>query len=112
MAAYGVVAKRPPCRTLAPTAVEPVHEFSLATGVCRIVERAVGAGRLDTVTEVGLEIGDAFCVELASLEFCLETLLASPPFQCARPAIRRIPGDDLRVAYVEVIDDDPADRDP
>jgi Zn finger protein HypA/HybF involved in hydrogenase expression len=89
-----------------------MHEFSLASGVCRIVEQTVGPGRLDSVVEVGLEVGDRFGIDIANLEFCLEALLSSPPFGRARPAIERIPGDDMRVTYLEVVDDDPPDRDP
>jgi Zn finger protein HypA/HybF involved in hydrogenase expression len=83
-----------------------MHEMSIALEVCRIAEReaqAAGPGPGRVVT-VGLEVGDDAGVELSSLTFCLESLLAEPPFGTAKPAIQRLPGDVLRVSYLEVDD--------
>lgn len=81
-----------------------MHEMSVALDVCRIAEEQVGAALLASVTEVGLEVGDRSGLEVANLEFCLEALLGAPPFGRARPAITRLPGDELRVTYLEVDD--------
>lgn len=56
------------------------------------------------VTAVGIEVGDRTGVELGSLEFCLETLLASPPFGAARPVIERTAGEAFRLAWLEIDD--------
>lgn len=81
-----------------------MHELSLALDVCRIAEEAVGRDRLPLVTEVGVEVGERAGIELANFEFCLEALLSSPPFGRARPSIEHLPGNDLRITYVEVDD--------
>lgn len=86
-----------------------MHELSLAMDVCRITEENVGRSALPRVREVGLEVGDRSGVELGSFEFCLESLLAQPPFSGAVPRIERTPGDELRVTYVEIEDGDPTD---
>jgi len=51
-------------------------------------------------------------VEPDSLEFCLETLLADAPFRAARAAIRVVQGDDLRVIYLEVEEEEGAEEGP
>jgi Zn finger protein HypA/HybF involved in hydrogenase expression len=86
-----------------------MHELSLAMDVCRITEENVGRSALGRVREVGLEVGDRSGVEIGTFEFCLESLLAAPPFREARARIERTPGDELRVTYVEVDDGDPSD---
>jgi Zn finger protein HypA/HybF involved in hydrogenase expression len=86
-----------------------MHEMSIAMEVCRIAESQVGREALPTVVAVGLEVGDDAGVEISSLHFCLETLLAQPPFAGAKPAIARSPGDGLRVSYLEVDDGRPDD---
>ena len=80
--------------------------MSIALDVCRIAEQQADASRLVTV---GLDVGDDAGVELSSLEFCLESLLAGPPFTGAKPVITRVPGDVLRVSYLEVDDGRPND---
>ena len=84
-----------------------MHEMSLALEVCRITENQVGREALPRVREVGLRVGDDSGVEPDSLEFCLETLFASPPFTAARAVLELCPGDELRVTYLEIDDDDP-----
>ncbi len=56
-----------------------MHEMSLALEVARLVERELAAhpGRL---LRVGVEVGDGAGVEPANLAFCLEAVLAPPPF--------------------------------
>lgn len=86
-----------------------MHELSIALEVCRIAEAQVGRAALARVTEVAVEVGDHAGVELGSLVFCLEALLVSPPFHDARPVIVRAGGDELRVSYLELDDEGPAE---
>jgi len=86
-----------------------MHEMSIALEVCRIAEEQAGPAGPASVTTVALEVGDDAGVELSSLTFCLESLLAAPPFTGARPLINRLPGDTLRVSYLEVDDGRPND---
>jgi Zn finger protein HypA/HybF involved in hydrogenase expression len=76
--------------------------LSIALDVCRITEEHIGRHRLPTVREVGLDVGDRSGIEIDNLQFCLEALLASPPFGNGVPVIRRLDGDELSVTYVEV----------
>jgi Zn finger protein HypA/HybF involved in hydrogenase expression len=85
-----------------------MHEMSVALEVCRIAEDQVGLAALPNVREVGVVVGRDSGVEPESLRFCLETLLNSAPFRGARAALDLTPGDDLRVSYLEIDDDDPA----
>ncbi len=77
--------------------------------VCGIAERHVGRDKLATVLAVGLEVGDKAGVEIDNLEFCLEVLLSEAPFGKAKPAVRRVEGNVLRVSHLEVADEDPDD---
>jgi Zn finger protein HypA/HybF involved in hydrogenase expression len=86
-----------------------MHEMSIALEVCSIAEAHVPREQLASVVEVGLEVGDDAGVEVDSLEFCLEALLTSPPFGEAKPVIKRVRGDVLRVSYLEVEDGRPDD---
>jgi len=84
-----------------------MHEMSIALEVCRIAEEQVGSDALPAVRAVGLEVGEQAGIEIGNLVFCLETLLAAPPFTGAAPVIERRPGDVLRVSYLEVEDGRP-----
>jgi Zn finger protein HypA/HybF involved in hydrogenase expression len=86
-----------------------VHEMSLAMSICRIAQERAGPDASAQLVTVAIEVGDRAGVEAGSLEFCLEVLLAAPPFGRARPAITRVPGHDLRVTYLEVDDGRPPD---
>jgi len=86
-----------------------MHEMSIALEVCSIAEDHVGLEHLPHVVEVGLEVGDDAGVAFDSLEFCLEVVLTSPPFNQAKAVIHRVPGDVLRVSYLEVDDGRPND---
>jgi Zn finger protein HypA/HybF involved in hydrogenase expression len=86
-----------------------VHELSLAVEICRIAERAAGAGRARRVRAVAVEVGDEAGVEPANLAFCLEVLLRQPPFGGADARIARAPGTGLLVRHLEMDDDDPDD---
>lgn len=86
-----------------------MHELGVALEVCRMTEERLGAGGLAAVRAVGLEVGDEAGVEIGNLQFCLEALLAEPPFAGAHPVILRRSGDVLRLAFLEVDDDRPDD---
>jgi hydrogenase nickel incorporation protein HypA/HybF len=83
-----------------------MHEMSVALEVCRLAQERIGLDALDRVVTVGVEVGDDAGVEVSSLEFCLEAVLAEPPFAGAKAVIERQPGDVLRLSYLEVEDDD------
>jgi Zn finger protein HypA/HybF involved in hydrogenase expression len=86
-----------------------MHEMSVALEVCRLAEERLGREALGGVVAVGVEVGDDAGVEPESLAFCLEAVLATPPFRSARPVISRQPGDVLRLSYLEVDDGRPDD---
>lgn len=81
-----------------------MHEMSIALEVRRMAEERVGREAVGRVRIVGLEVGDEAGVEPENLAFCLEAVLAAPPFSGARPVIARRAGDVLRLAYLEVDD--------
>jgi len=81
-----------------------MHELGVALEVCRMTEARLGADGVAAVRAIGLEVGDEAGVEVGNLQFCLEALLAEPPFAGARPVILRRAGDVLRLAFLEVDD--------
>ena len=85
-----------------------MHEMSIALEIARLAEDRLGDAAAQLVT-VGVEVGDDAGVEPASLEFCLEAVLATPPFRGAKGTIVRAPGDVLQLAYLEVDDGNPDD---
>ena len=82
-----------------------MHEMSIALEVCRMTEERLDGEQLERVRTVALEVGDDAGVERDNLAFCLEALLAEPPFGGAKPLIVRGAGDALRLSYIEVDDD-------
>lgn len=78
-----------------------MHELSVAMEICRIAEDRLG-GDVARMTSLAVELGDTAGLEPSSLEFCLEALLSQPPFTGARAEIVRVPGDVLRVNYLEI----------
>jgi len=86
-----------------------MHELSVALEICRIAEERLGEGDPQRLATVGLDLGDESGLEPENLRFCLETLLSAPPFGAARPVITRLPGDALRVTYLEIEDGGPDD---
>ena len=87
-----------------------MHELSIAMEVCQMAEDRLGADALPRIVSIGLTIGDDSGIEPGNLEFCLEALLRHPPFRSARAVIDRCAGDALRLDYLEVDDERPADR--
>jgi Zn finger protein HypA/HybF involved in hydrogenase expression len=82
-----------------------MHELSIALEICRVIEGQLEPFQLPQLTELGLEIGAASDIEVSNLEFCLQTLLAHPPFAGASLVVTRPPGDDTRVSYLELDDE-------
>jgi Zn finger protein HypA/HybF involved in hydrogenase expression len=85
-----------------------MHEMSVALEVCRLAEERLGEAA-DTLVALGVTVGNDAGVEPENLAFCLEALLAEPPFRGAEPRIRREPGDALHLSYLEVTDGSPDD---
>ena len=85
-----------------------MHEMSVALEVCRMAEAHLDRPAMRLV-ELGLEVGDDAGLEPDNLQFCLEALLAVPPFSGARAVVTRVAGDVLRLTYLEVDDGGPDD---
>jgi len=77
--------------------------MSVALEVCRLAEERLGPAT-DTLVAIGVTVGDDAGVEPGNLQFCLEALLAEPPFRGATPRILREPGDGLHLSYLEIAD--------
>lgn len=84
-----------------------MHELSVAVEVCRMAEERLGSEGAAHLRVVGLAVGDDAGLEPDNLTFCLDTLLAQPPFGRARTSLTRCAGNDLRVDYFEVDDGHP-----
>lgn len=82
-----------------------MHELSVAVEVCRIAEERLGTAGASRLRVVAVVVGDEAGLEPDNLEFCLGALLGQPPFGGGRAQITRVPGDDLRVEYLEVDDE-------
>ena len=80
-----------------------MHEMSVALEVCRVAEERLGTDT-ESLVALGVTVGDDAGIEPDHLAFCLEALLAEPPFRGAQPRITREPGDALHLNYLEVID--------
>jgi len=76
--------------------------------IARIAEDKLGEDS-PMLAVVAVEVGDDAGVEPSSLEFCLEAVLATPPFRGARAEILRRPGNVLQVVWLEVDDGCPDD---
>ncbi len=81
-----------------------MHEMSVALEVCRLAGERLGATAPKLVA-VGVTVGDDAGVEPENLAFCLEAVLAEPPFRGAAPHVIRERGDALYLTYLEVDDD-------
>ena len=85
-----------------------MHEMSVALEVCRLAEERLGTDA-ESLVALGVTVGDDAGVEPENLAFCLEALLAEPPFRGAEPKILREPGDALHLMYLDVVDRDRPD---
>ncbi len=83
-----------------------MHEMSVALEVGRLAEEYLRqhSGRL---LRLGVVLGDEAGLEPANLAFCLEAVLAGPPFDGAASELRLVSGDALRLDYLEVDDGRP-----
>ena len=81
-----------------------MHELSLALEVCRIAGEVASREGAAAVRSLGVEVGDDAGIELENFRFCLDALLTEPPFVGARAELQMVPGEVLRLAYVEVDD--------
>jgi Zn finger protein HypA/HybF involved in hydrogenase expression len=81
-----------------------MHELSVANEVCRIAEERLGTAGSRHLRVLALTVGDEAGLEPSNLHFCLEALLGQPPFGAARPLVTLLPGDELRIEYLEVED--------
>ena len=79
-----------------------MHEMSLAMEVGRVAAEQVDRELLPRVSAVGVEVGDRAGVVVDALEFCLEAVLTEPPFHEARAVVERCRGDVLRLAWIDV----------
>ena len=86
-----------------------MHELSLALEVCRMAEERIPPEHRPRLLTVGVEVGDDAGIEVENFTFCLEALLAQPPFGRARPDVARFADDRLQLSYLEVDDDGPDD---
>jgi len=84
-----------------------VHELSLALEVCRMAGDVLERERGVAVRSLGVEVGTEAGVELENLRFCLDALLTEPPFVGARAELQPVPGETLRLTFVEVDDGRP-----
>jgi Zn finger protein HypA/HybF involved in hydrogenase expression len=82
-----------------------MHELSIALEICRVLEGQLTDEQLPQLVNVGLDVGESYELELANLQFCLDTLLAQPPFAGATVTVSRVSGGDLRVGYLEIDDE-------
>lgn len=86
----------------------------MAMEICRIAQEHTAAAAVPgapppRLVGVGVQVGDDAGVEPDNLQFCLEALLSQPPWSGARAVIERVPGDVLRLSYLEVDDGGPND---
>ena len=84
-----------------------MHELSLALEVCRMAGDVLERERGVAVRSLGVEVGTEAGVELENLRFCLDALLTEPPFVGARAELQPVPGETLRLTFVEVDDGRP-----
>jgi Zn finger protein HypA/HybF involved in hydrogenase expression len=76
--------------------------MSVAMEICRMAEERLGSTGSSRLRLVGLQVGDDAGLEPDNLAFCLDALLAYPPFGAARSELTRCAGDVLRLDFLEV----------
>jgi len=83
-----------------------MHEMSVALEVGRLAEVHLREhpGRL---LRLGVVVGDEAGIEPRNLAFCLEAVLAGPPFGGAQSEMRLVTGDALRLDFLEIDDGNP-----
>ena len=86
-----------------------MHELSLALEVCRLAGDVMAREHATSVRSIGVAVGADAGIELENFRFCLDALLLEPPFVGARAELQPVPGDVLRLSFVEVDDGRPDD---
>ena len=81
-----------------------MHELSLALEVCRLAGDVMVRERGVSVRAIGVDVGSDAGIEIENFRFCLDALLLEPPFRDAHADLQPVPGDVLRLTYVEVDD--------
>jgi hydrogenase nickel incorporation protein HypA/HybF len=82
-----------------------VHELSLAEGLIDLVaERTIGR----QVVAVNLRVGDRSGVIADALAFCFDVVTLETPLAGAVLRIEEVAGDDLSVASVEMLKEEPS----
>jgi len=84
-----------------------MHELSIALEVCQMATERLEGRDVAIVRTIAVEVGEESNIEIESLRFCLEAVLADPPWAGAVPTLISCPGPDLRLAYLEVDDGRP-----
>ena len=93
-----------------------MHEMGIASSVLEAVDKELHAYPGERAAKIGLEIGEFAGVDPESLRFCFEAIARSSglaPLEleiewCKAGEGRR--GDELRIAYLELEDDEPGQR--
>ena len=84
-----------------------MHELSLALEICAVLEQQLRPHQLPQLVAIGLDVGADANIEMANLQFCLDTLLTHPPFAGATVEVTSVPGEELRIGYLDVDDERP-----
>ncbi len=86
-----------------------MHELSLAIEVCRIAESRLEPGDVPRLRAVGVDLGATPTSKSRTSASASRRCSSAPPFEGRGPSWNCCPGDDLRVAYLEVDDGRPDD---
>jgi hydrogenase nickel incorporation protein HypA/HybF len=83
-----------------------MHELGLAESILDIVREHVPLDRAAAVRRVRVRVGEVAGVISESLTFCFGAIVAGTPYVDASIEIERAPGRELRVAEVELADEE------
>jgi hydrogenase nickel incorporation protein HypA/HybF len=84
-----------------------MHEMGIAESVLDIVRQYVPEARGRLVRRVTVRVGEFAGVQVDSLRFCFEAIVAGSPYQAASLEIERVPAvGDLSVTELELDDED------
>jgi hydrogenase nickel incorporation protein HypA/HybF len=86
-----------------------MHEMGIAESVLEIVRQYVPEPNGQLVRRVSVRVGEFAGVQVDSLRFCFEAIVAGTPYQAASLAIEQVPAvGDLSVTELELEDEAPA----
>jgi hydrogenase nickel incorporation protein HypA/HybF len=81
--------------------------MGIAASVLDIVRQYVPEPRGPLVRRVTVRVGELAGVQVDSLRFCFEAIVAATPYQAASLAIERVPAtSEMSVSELELDDDD------